>query len=121
MTEKEAREKYEDRIWNLLLASRQIGGRANYASHMLTRVLDDMANDGFYPRIATSAIDPGLHGMLIIEIPGEELKRVRKEYTKKYKEEPGNTEKSSSQSGRESRHSSTTAITAETTDGHTGP
>lgn len=87
MTEKEAREKYEDRIWNLLLESRQIGGRANYALHMLVRVLDDMANDGFYPRMATSAIDPGLHGMLIIKIPEEELKRVRKEYTKKYKEE----------------------------------
>ena len=101
MTEKEASEKYEDRIWNLMLASRQIGGRANYALHMLVRILDDMANDGFYPQIATSAIDPRLHGMLIIEVPEEELKRVRKEYAKKYKEDPWNTEKSSSQSGRE--------------------
>ena len=88
MTEQEAREKYEDRIWNLLLASRQIGGRANYELHMLVRVLDDMANDGFYPQLATSAIDHGLHGMAIIKIPEEELKRVRAEYAKKYNENP---------------------------------
>lgn len=87
MTEKEAREKYEDRIWNLLLESRQIGGRANYALHVLVRVLDDMANDGFYPQIAISARDTRLRGMLIIEVPEEELKRVRKEYAKKYKED----------------------------------
>ena len=87
MTEQEATDKYEDRIWNLLLESRQIGGRANYASCMLARVLDDMANDGFYPQLATSAIDHGLHGMAIIKIPEEELKRVREEYAKKYKEE----------------------------------
>lgn len=88
MTEQEAREKYEDRIWNLLLASRQIGSRANYELHMLVRVLDDMANDGFYPQIAISAIDTKLHGMLIIKIPEEELKRVRAEYAKKYNENP---------------------------------
>ena len=88
MTEKEARDKYEDRIWNLLLESRQIGGRANYASCMLARVLDDMANDGFYPQLAISAIDHGLHGMAIIKIPEEELKRVRAEYAKKYNENP---------------------------------
>ena len=87
MTEKEARDKYEDRIWNLLLESRQIGGLANYALHMLVRILDDMANDGFYPQIAISARDPRLHGMLIIKIPEEDLKMVRKEYTKKYKNE----------------------------------
>lgn len=87
MTEKEAMEKYEDRIWNLLLESRQIGCLAKNTSCMLTRVLDDMANDGFYPQIATSAIDPGLHGILIIKIHEEDLKMVRKEYTKKYKNE----------------------------------
>lgn len=88
MTEQEVREKYEDRIWNLLLASRQVGGLANYASNMLTKVLDDMANDGFYPQLVTSAIDHRLHGMAIIKIPKEELKRVREEYAKKYEEEP---------------------------------
>ena len=88
MTEQEAREKYEDRIWDLLLASRQVGGRANHASSMLAKVLDDMANDGFYPRLATSAIDHGLHGMAIVKIPEEELKRVRAEYARKYKEKP---------------------------------
>ena len=93
MTEKEAREKYEDRIWNLLLESRQIGGLANYALHMLVRILDDMANDGFYPQIAISARDPRLHGMLIIKIPEEEMKRVREEYAKKYKEEECTTQK----------------------------
>jgi len=86
MTEKEAREKYEDRIWNLLLESRQIGGLASRASFMLTKVLDDMANDGFCPHLAISAIDHGLHGMAIIKIPEEELKRVREEYAKKYNE-----------------------------------
>ena len=88
MTVEEARAKYEDKIWDLILKSRQIGGLANCASIMLTRVLDDMANDGFYPQLATSAIDPGLHGMAIIKIPEEELKRVKAEYAKKYKEEP---------------------------------
>lgn len=87
MTGEEARAKYEDRIWDLMLKSRQIGGHANCASKMLIRVLDDMANDGFYPQLATSAIDHGLHGMTIIKIPEEELKRVREEYAKKYKEE----------------------------------
>lgn len=88
MTEQEAREKYEDRIWNLLLASRQIGVRANYELHMLVRVLDDMANDGFYPQLVTSAIDHRLHGMTINKVPEEELKRVREEYAKKYNENP---------------------------------
>ena len=46
-----------------------------------------MANDGFYPQIAISARDTRLRGMLIIEVPEEELKRVRKEYAKKYKED----------------------------------
>jgi len=72
----------------LLLKSRQIGALANHASIMLTRVLDDMANDGFYPQLAISAIDHGLHGMTINEIPEEELKRVREEYAKKYNENP---------------------------------
>ena len=88
MTAEEARAKYEDKIWGLLLKSRQIGALANRASIMFTRVLDDMANDGFYPQLATSAIDPGLHGMEIIKIPEEELKRVRAEYAKKYNENP---------------------------------
>ena len=88
MTAEEARAKYEDKIWDLLLKSRQIGALANSASIMLTRVLDDMANDGFYPQLAISAIDHGLHGMTINEIPEEELKRVREEYAKKYNENP---------------------------------
>ena len=88
MTAEEARAKYEDKIWKLLLKSRQIGALANRASIMLTRVLDDMANDGFYPQLATSAIDHGLYGMTIIKIPEEELKRVREEYAKKYNENP---------------------------------
>jgi hypothetical protein len=87
MTVEEARAKYEDKILDLLLKSRQIGGLANCASIMLTKVLDDMANDGFYPQLATSAIDHGLHGMAIIKIPEEELKRVRAEYAKKYNED----------------------------------
>ena len=88
MTAEEARAKYEDKIWDLLLKARQIGALAKRASIMLTRVLDDMANDGFYPQLATSAIDPRLHGIDIIKIPEEELKRVRAEYAKKYNEDP---------------------------------
>lgn len=88
MTAEEARAKYEDKIWDLLLKARQIGALANRASIMLTRVLDDMANDGFYPQLAISAIDHGLHGMTINEIPEEELKRVRAEYAKRYNENP---------------------------------
>lgn len=97
MTLDEVTKKYSERFWRTF---EEIGEAASLKSFMacagieefsinkMTRLLDDIANDGFYVELFRSCLQGSEWGMFFMPIPDWELKAVRRKYAERYKEEP---------------------------------
>ena len=97
MTEQEAREKYEERFWSAFgglgeaASLRSIMSCAGIYERMqnnMTRLLDEIANDGFYIELFSSHLPLPAWGIAFIPISELMLKTIRKKYKEKYEEDP---------------------------------
>jgi hypothetical protein len=103
MTLDEVTRKYSERFWRTFY---ELGEAASLKSFMacagieefyrnkMTRLLDDIANDGFYVELFRSCLPRSEWGMFFVPIPDWELKAIRRKYAERYKEEPWNGDES---------------------------
>ena len=97
MTEQDAREKYEERFWSAfgdlgeaasLMSIRSCAGICERMQNNMTRLLDEIAKDGFYIELFRSHLPLSAWGLAFIPISELMLKTIRKKYKEKYEENP---------------------------------